>query len=242
MTRTARTRLDRRRWIACVATAIAFTPAASFAAPSAQPADLRGPWKIVQPQSSLQSADGRPPPLKPAARALYDQRVTAKKAGDKSVDPLERCLPPGVPRLLLQPYPFSIVQGKTLYGFIFEWNHLPRIVYLNQDHFESIGPQYLGQSIGHWEGAVLIVDTIDYNDTTFLDDAGLPHSEALHTTERLQLQDGGNILEDRIHIDDPVTFSAPWDAVLKFKKQPADTLIHEDYCLGRTGQGRLQGK
>jgi hypothetical protein len=117
-----------------------------------------------------------------------------------------------------------------------QWNHLPRIIYLNRDHFENIGPEYLGQSVARWEGTVLVIDTTGYNDRTWLDDSGLPHSDALHTTEHVRLRSADR-LEDIIDFDDPMVFSAPWSAHLIFRKVPGAT-IKEDYCLGRIGRGQ----
>jgi hypothetical protein len=132
-------------------------------------------------------------------------------------------------------FPFSVVQGRAYLGMMLQWNHLPRIIYLDQPHFENIGPEYLGQSVAHWEGNVLIIDTTGYNDKSWLDDSGLPHSEALHTVERLRLK-SANRLEDTVQFEDPMIFSSPWTARLLFRKLPG-ALIKEDYCLGRTGQG-----
>lgn len=201
--------------------------------------DISGPWEIDGDATRLHTADGKPPPLLPAMQAVYVRHQAAAKAGDKSYDPINKCVPPGVPRLMLQKFPFNIVQGKTMYGFIFEWNHLNRVIYMNQSHFEPINLLYLGQSVGHWEGKALIIDTNNYNDMTLLDDTGLPHTDALHTVERIRLVDGGKRLEDRIHIEDPGAYVKPWDAVLTFGRHP-HAIIEEDYCLGRTGQGTLK--
>jgi hypothetical protein len=106
---------------------------------------------------------------------------------------------------------------------------------MRPDHFENIGPEYLGQSIGHWEGEVLVVDTSGYNDKTWLDDSGLPHSEGLHTIERIRLK-GRNLLEDRLWITDDQIFAQPWSATLYFRRH-AGVIVKEDYCLGRLGLG-----
>ena len=207
-----------------------------IAAPAAVP-DISGPWQIQGSAHALRTTDGSAPPLLPQMRTVYEQHLAARQSADTSFDPLTKCLPPGVPRLLMQPYPFNIVQGKKLYGFVFEWNHLNRIVYMDQAHFEPIGPLYLGQSTGHWDAHTLVIDTNNYNDMTLLDDAGLPHTDALHTVERIRLVSAGQ-LEDRIRIEDAGAYSKPWEAVLRFSKHP-NVIVSEDYCLGRTGHGAL---
>jgi hypothetical protein len=213
-----------------IALLIAVLWAASVLADAAVP-DISGPWEILEPTAKLQTVAGESPPLTAAGASLY-----AKNRAHADIDPMKSCLPPGIPRAMTQPgFPFSIVQGRTYLGMMLQWNHLPRIIYLDQPHFENIGPEYLGQSVAHWEGDALIIDTTGYNDKTWLDDSGLPHSEALHTIERLRLK-SANRLEDTIQFEDPAIFSLPWSARLLFKKRPG-ALIKEDYCLGRTGQG-----
>lgn len=198
---------------------------------SAELPGVSGPWEISQPASRLKTLEGAAPPLNSAGEAQY-----ARNRANVTQDPIKSCLPPGIPRVLTQQgFPFSIIQGRRYLGMMMQWNHLPRIIYMNQDHFENIGPEYLGQSVAHWEGRVLVIDTTGFNDKTWLDDSGLPHSEALHTVEKLRLLSQTR-LEDTIRFEDPAVFSAPWSARLEFKKVPG-AIIKEDYCLGRTGQG-----
>ncbi len=200
-----------------------------FAAHAATVPDISGPWIIASPQHKLTQTDGTPAPLLPG-----QVRITKD-------DPAQRCLPPGVPRLMTQNAPFNFVQGQTMYGMMFQWNHLNRIIHLIPAHTDTIGPMYSGQSIGHWEGDTLVVDTNSFNDITWLDDSGLPHSDQLHTIEKFHLTAGGNQLVDDITIDDPKTYSKNWQAKLVFKKTPG-TVITEDYCLGRLNENKLEIK
>ncbi|MGC3982450.1 MAG: hypothetical protein QM808_14465 [Steroidobacteraceae bacterium] len=202
--------------------------------------DITGPWQVQSPGQLLKTIEGDLPPLLPAALTAYQTNMAAKKA-NAEVDPVAACLPPGVPRLMTQPWPFNIVQGRRTIAMMFEWNHLTRLIYMNREHFKTIGPIYLGQSIGHWESDTLVVDTNSFNDETWLDDSGLPHSTALHTMERIRLLRGGSQLEDLITFEDPKTFTKPWTARLIFVKKK-DVLIKEDYCLGRTGKGTMSAK
>lgn len=196
--------------------------------------DISGPWQVANSLAGLKTVEGGTPPLTAAGKAAY-----AKNKASPADDPIKGCLPPGVPRAMLQKgFPFKIVQGKTMYGMVFQWNHLLRTIYMNTDHFEGIGPQYFGQSVGHWEGDTLLVDTNAYNSATYLDDSGLPHTAALTTLERIKLASDGT-LEDRITFTDAEMYSRAWTAVLTFKKR-AGVIIEEDYCLGRTGQGKLK--
>lgn len=192
-------------------------------------ADISGPWEVTEQIAALKTLDGKAPPLTVEGR----KRQQLNKAAD---DPMSKCLPPGIPRALMQKgFPFSIVMGERLGGMFIEWNHLPRPIYMDTEHFENIGPTYLGQSVGKWEGDTLVIHTNGFNDLTWLDASGLPHSEALVTVERIRLKDA-NTLENRITFTDAEIFSQPWTAVVTFKKRPG-YIVKEDYCFGRTGQG-----
>jgi hypothetical protein len=212
-------------------TLVAFSWLAVGSASLAAAPDLTGPWEIAAPVKLLKTAEGKAPPLTAAGLKLY-----AKNQAKPDSDPAKVCLPLGIPRALMQSgFPFSIVIGASLGGMMIEWNHLPRVLYMNQKHFENIGPEYLGQSIAHWDGTTLVIDTNGYNDITWLDESGLPHSDALHTVERLRLQDTDTLL-DTISFEDAAVFRQRWQTTLSFRRKPG-VVVKEDYCLGRLGLG-----
>jgi hypothetical protein len=196
--------------------------------------DLSGPWLIEKPVPSLTTLDGNAPPMRAEATVRYMLNKEAKDKGNKKYDTMTGCVPPGVPRLSLQPFPWTIVQGKHHVLFVYEWNHLNRNVYMEEEHFNGIGPTYLGQSVGKWDGNTLVVDTNSFNAMTLLDDSGLPHSAALQTIERYRLIKGGKLLELVVKITDAQSYLKPWETRITFKKVPG-TLIKEDYCLKRVG-------
>lgn len=215
--------------VSTVAVASAAAAPASIAHP-----DLSGVWQIVGASKTLHTVDGRAPPLLPQAQAIYQQHIKARTAGDTSDDPIAKCLPPGIPRLLLQSMPFRIVQQPNLIAMVFQWNHLDRLIYFDIGHFEAVAPAYLGQSVGQWQGNTLVVDTNGFNAESLLDDSGLPHSDALHLIEHYSLRDGGRALDDRITIDDPQTFAGSWETILHFARKSV-RVRDDDYCLGRIG-------
>ena len=79
----------------------------------------------------------------------------------------------------------------------------------------SLGPLWMGDSIGHWEGDTLVADTVNFNDKTWLDRIGHPHSDALHVVERIRRVDHDH-LEDDITIDDPKAYTKPWTGASGF--------------------------
>jgi len=152
-------------------------------------------------------------PMLPWAKELYDKR----KAALGKDDPEARCLPPGVPRMTTTPYPWSFIQTKDLLAILYEGGaHVWRKVFLDgRPHDPQVEYTWLGDSIGHWEGDTLVIETVGQNDITWIDAAGIPHSEDMKVTERIRRPDMGHLEIEHI-IDDPKTFSKPW----KFTTHP----------------------
>jgi hypothetical protein len=141
--------------------------------------------------------------------------------------------------MLYLPYPFQILQSRTQITYLFEWNYWNRHVDMSGRKLEAAYPLSMGESLGHFEGNELVIESNGFRaDNTYLDAAGMPHSEDLHVTERLRLMDGGAMLEDRIRIDDPATFTRPWETVVKFNRMRASYEIPMDICLDRTDSGK----
>ena len=203
----------------------------------AAPPDLTGVWSITHPVDTIRTSEGKLPPLLPAAKAVYDQHRAAAARGDRSFDGTTRCLPPGLPRLMLVNRPFEILQRpKTLY-FIHELNRLPRRAYLDESLPTDADPKYLGYSVARWEGDTLVIESAGFEDGTLLDAAGLPHSDALHLTERYQLDRGGKRLRAVFTIEDTGTFSAPWSFKAEYVKLPGHEL-RENVCADKLAAGQ----
>jgi hypothetical protein len=151
--------------------------------------------------------------IRPKANALLLNR---EAAGSKR-DPDANCTLSGVPRLELGPKPFKIL---TTFRQVFtDGRPLP----------PDPQPSWLGYSVGKWDGDALVVDTIGFNDITWLDNAGTPHSESLHVTERFHRRDKGH-LDIQITIDDPKTFQRPFTVTEHARLSPA-TELTEFICL-----------
>ncbi len=172
--------------------------------------NLGGVWRMPRPIAALKTVDGKAPPLLPAAKAFYEKQAAALKA-DPGVDPVSKCWMHGVPRLIYAPYPVLITQEKDRINFVHEVNHTFRVVTLRKPlpADPDLDPAWLGYSAGRWEGRSLVIDTIGFNDKTWLDYSGLPHSDRLKVQERYTLTSPDRI-EGVVTIDDPQTFSAPW--------------------------------
>jgi hypothetical protein len=121
-----------------------------------------------------------------------------------------RCWATGVPAFLLTPaQPMFFVQTPQQVKMIAQHDNDVRRVYLNVPHSANLTPSWYGESVGHYEGDTLVIDTVGLNDKTFVDNFRTPHSEKLHVVERLRLVEGGKFLEAEVLIDDPAVFLKP---------------------------------
>jgi len=205
-------------------------------AQAAQP-DLTGVWLITQRVDALRTLEGAAPPLNEAAKAVYAQHRSAAARGDYAFDGLTRCLPPGLPRLLLIHEPFEILQKPKVIYFLHQLNRLPRRAYIDEQLPTDADPHYLGYSVAHWDGNALVVESSGFEEGTMLDNSGLPHSDALRLTERYELSKDGHQLHARFTIEDPKTFTRPWSAQADYLKRPGYE-IPEETCADKAPADR----
>jgi hypothetical protein len=223
-------------------------PATAQAAPVPNgPGSLSGLWTNAQykftgglsaRQRAIQAYEGQngtgsPPPLLPEARKVLDDRLDAADKQDKIfANTLSECLPGGVPMMLFgAAYPIQILETGNQITMLFEEQNHFRIIRLGGTHpgEADLDPSYMGDSIGHWEGDTLVVDTVGLNDKTTLDMVGTPHSEALHVTERYR-RIAADMLDVTVTIDDPKTFSKPWQAHTQWRLGKPGSQVHEYIC------------
>lgn len=142
--------------------------------------------------------------LQPWVAARQQQYEAALAAGHLPLTNAIQCLPWAIPGLGIPggpAYEMDIIATPTQVVFLYQLDHQARIVYLNLPHPKHPIPSYFGNSVGHWEGRVLVVDTIGFNDKTEITD-GIAHTKALHVIERLQIDSRG-YLEDHVTFEDP---------------------------------------
>ena len=215
--------------LACVAVAAVWTGPAC----AADLGDLAGVWLNTAPASTLVPAYGRRPPLNRAGRTAYAKAQAELKSG-KAVDAVDAvakyCLPEGVPRLMMSPYPMKLIGAQGQLTVVHESHHTFRIVLMDGVHPDpdDIVTTYMGDSVGRWDGDALVIDTVGFNANEPLDASGLPHGERLHVVERLRrLPDGG--LENLITIDDPEFYERPWTVRAAYSPRP-DLRLQEYAC------------
>jgi hypothetical protein len=129
------------------------------------------------------------------------------------------CLPFGMTRSMNTPEPMQLMQSDTYLAFLFEQNSWFTVVPIdNRTHRDGI-PTWFGDSVGHWDGETLVVDTVNFNGKTRLDTVGHPHSDQLHLVQRFSRPDLGHLRYEVI-VDDPKTFTRTWSNVRTLTLRP----------------------
>ena len=179
----------------------------------------RANWRI---------ADLTNPILKPwVVEALRQQNADAF-AGKAMFTREARCWATGVPAMLLNPGRLYFVQTPKQVWILQQSDHRVRRIYLNQPHSANPKPSWYGESVGHYEGDTLVVDTIGQNDRTFVDSYRTPHTTQLRVVERFKLIDDGKMLEVNFTVDDPGAFNMPWSAGKRWRR--VQGTLEEDAC------------
>jgi hypothetical protein len=152
-------------------------------------------------------------PFLPWAKALYEFRQRNRLKDD----PYSRCIPPGGPRQYQMQNGFQFVEQKELGRILLlhgggdrNW----RIIYTDGRPLGTAAeavPTYYGSSVGRWEKDTLVVESVGYNEKFWMAAGGLPHTDALHLTERFT-RTNLNTLRYEVTIDDPGAYSKPWTA------------------------------
>jgi hypothetical protein len=161
-------------------------------------------------QPTFRISDLSNPNIKQWAKDLMKKDNEEVLAGKTAYTPGSSCRPYGVPAIWNSGGPFFFIQTPKEVVIISETDRIARHIYLNVPHSANLKPSYYGESVGHYEGDTLVVDTIGMNAKTFADNFRTPHTEKLHVIERLRLVEGGKKLEIHVTAEDPDTFVQPW--------------------------------
>src|SRR5213594_2526358 len=158
---------------------------------AAETPDLSGIYWATEYNAKIQIVGGGDLPLTAAGRAAYDKNMADLKDGSVFDAARKYCVPDGLPRVLATPYPFEIVQGPPgQITIIYELNHQIRAIRMDKPlpgEKELISfPFYNGHSVGRFEGDTLVVETAGFNEKTFVDATGAPHTDQMRTLERIR--------------------------------------------------------
>jgi hypothetical protein len=204
-----------------------FIPPASGPGPMQQdpahPYVSNDEFRVTGRQPTQHLADLNNPILQPWARDVVRKRNELVLAGKLVASPTASCWPKGVTGFLLSPMtqPMFFIQGPTEVVMILTSFNDVRHIHLTDKHSANVKTTWYGESIGHYEGDTLVVDTIGLDDRTLVDGFGTPHTKQLHVIERFHLIEDGKVLEANLHVEDPGAFTMPWDAIQRFRQYEA---------------------
>jgi len=201
--------------------------------------DLTGVWQRINEGGAVRFAGSASSPahLTPWASAIRDQRQATLSRDI----PTSKCLPSGIPPDMLRQIPFKIIQTPMVTAILIEeFNNWRQIFTDGRPLPTSPEPAWFGYSVGRWERDALVVETSGFNDKTWIDGGGTPHSDALRLTERFRRLDFGH-LEIEYTFEDPKAFVQPFSATIKFGLL-ADTELLDHQCENEKDAGHLVGK
>jgi hypothetical protein len=171
------------------------------------------------------------PPLSPEYQKIFAQHLANAAAGKPTGDPTAACFPPGMPRLMTMTYPMEITMATDHVAIYAEWQEQTRRIFTDGRPLEAQpDPTFNGQSVGHWEGDLLISTAFGFRPETNMESSGLPKSDKAIVYERFWLADD-DTLRDEITIVDPVAFAKPWTVTKTYKRAPADFQLEPYVCL-----------
>jgi hypothetical protein len=156
--------------------------------------------------ASLNNAAGMN--LMPWAREALRKQNELVLQGRNGTTREARCWQTGVPAFHLNPGLMHIIQAPK--EVVLMLTGRVRHIWLNVPHSANPKPSWYGESVGHYEGDTLVVDTVGFHGKTFVDSYRTPHTDKLHVVERFRLINGGNTLEVAFTVEDPGTFYQPW--------------------------------
>lgn len=196
--------------------------------------DLSGIYWATEYNAKIQIAGGGELPLTAEGKAAYAKNIAGLKDGSVTDAARKLCVPDGLPRLLATPYPFEIVQGPPgQITIIYELSHQIRVITMDRpmpDEKELISfPFYNGHSVGHFENDTLVVESAGFNEKTFVDATGAPHTDEMRTLERIR-KISPTRLEIVITVHDPRYYTRDWQA--RFVYNQRNDVRLEDYVCG----------
>jgi hypothetical protein len=180
----------------------------------------------------IYAGDSENPILQPWAREIVKRNADSEIALKHVYTADDSCWPSGIPQALNLIGPLQILQLKDRVVMIHERDHQVRWIWLNVGHSPNAKPSWYGESVGHYEGDTLVVDTIGQNTRTVVDAFGTPHTDRLHVVERFQpfSTPFGKGLFITVEVVDPGAFTMPWKGTVEFRQDRSVTGTGEVIC------------
>jgi len=184
-------------------------------------------------QPTFRIADLSNPNLKPWVKEHMKKDNDEVLGGKVAFTPSSSCVPAGVPFFMGYggPNPIVFLQTPKEVWMIFTSDQQVRRVYLDRPHSAHPKPSWYGESVGHYEGDTLVIDTVGLNEKTVVDVYRTPHSEKLHVVERWRMVDDGKGMEAIFTVEDADAFYQPWTGMRRYRRvqqQPDEIVCAEN--------------
>jgi len=202
------------------------------------PRDLSGSWLKSGGDRGFTNVRGEVPPFTPEGQKRFDankpsrgrilgtpdaaahpeEHVGRRRAVPPALsnDLIAECNPLGMPRLLFEPEPFEIIQTKDKVMQFFQWAWTFREMWTDARTVNTtdLPSRWYGYSVGKWEGDTLVVDSVGFDERSWVDFYGYPHSDQMHLQERYR-RVSRDRLELTLTITDPLTYTRPFQSDTK---------------------------
>ncbi len=199
----------------------------------AAPFDVTGTWFVDLHEGFSKFLFGPPYPkfYAEGREALIEApKYEARNATYR--DAIGQCYPPGMPMIMTRVWPHAFIQLPTAIYMISGFNNSVRTIFLDgREHSDPdlVVPSYNGESVGHWEGDTLVVDTRYFETDNHYIDRGIPISDEFAMTERITMPSPAKMRIEYI-MTDPQMWEGEWRSVKEFDR--ADyTDINEAVCI-----------
>jgi hypothetical protein len=189
--------------------------------------DWSGVWELDYRAGAGKGGGGlarpAPPHMTPEYAAKYAAYQERQKRGLEEQTETANCVPPGMPQIMAQPYPveFLFTPGKVTVA-IEAYSQMRRIFTDGRKHPDDPDPSFQGNSIGHWEGDTLVVDSIAFIPTSLIA-PGVGHSDDMRIQERIH-RSAADVLEITTTIEDPTVLTEPYTSTRYYKR-------HKEYDI-----------
>jgi hypothetical protein len=192
--------------------------------------DFSGVWMGRENRNTLGKSV---PPMTPWAQARFDAAKPGQGPRMQPLgnDPIMVCDPIGYPRIAFyNDYPMEFVQTKDRLLEFFDFYYVHRTIWMDGRKLpDDPDPTWYGYSVGHWDGSALVVETTGFNDESWIDNLGHPHSDEMKLEERFQRVDHDTIL-GTMTLTDPKAYTAPWVSEATTWKWAPKQAMREDLC------------
>lgn len=182
-------------------------------------------------QPTYHIADLTNPNLKPWVKDVMRKDNEEVLAGKIAFSPSQSCMPSGIPAFLAlggNQNPYWFLQTPKEVWIMRSADSQVRRIYLDVPHSPNPKPSWYGESVGHYEGDTLVVDTVGLSTMTYVDNYRTPHSEKLHVVERWRMVNDRRNLEATVTVEDPDTYYEPWSGMRRYRRVAQQYV--EDIC------------